>query len=104
VKPLCFFCFFCVAFLETLDPSGGVDELLFAGIERVAFVADFNVPAADGRARLYDIAAGTGEFCDRVPGVDFLFHGCLSKSMDAAVFESGKIPHCRFIGQETLKT
>jgi hypothetical protein len=78
-KPLCLFCLFRVAFLEPLDPACGINELLFAGVERVAFVADFDVPAADRGTRLYDVAAGAGEFGDRVLGMDFLFHGCLSK-------------------------
>jgi hypothetical protein len=77
-KQLCFFGLFCVAFLEPFDPSGGVNEFLFPGIKRVAFIADLDVPAGNGRAGFYDIAAGTGEFCVQVLRMDFLFHGSLS--------------------------
>jgi hypothetical protein len=84
-KPLCLFGLFRVAFLEPFDPSGGVNELLFPGVERVTFIADFDVPAGDGGAGFYDIAAGAGEFRVRVPRMDFFFHGCLSKDNNSAV-------------------
>lgn len=61
--------------LELLNPSGGVYELLLAGIERVALGADFNLHLFFGGAGLYGIAADAGN--NRVWvvfGVDFRFH------------------------------
>jgi hypothetical protein len=52
---LCFF--FCVALSEPFNSSGGINELLFSGIERMAFIAKLDVPAWDRGPRFNDIAA-----------------------------------------------
>ncbi len=65
-----------VALAELLNAAGGVEDLLLAGVERVAGRADFDVQvASERRARLEAVpaAAGDGDFV--VLGVDFVFHG-----------------------------
>jgi hypothetical protein len=64
----------------------------------VALVADFNVPAGDGGARLNHVAAGAGEFRVRVPGMDFFFHVGLSGSL--VFFKTRKIAPRGRIGQD----
>ena len=61
---------------EAFDAACGVQQLLFAGEERVAIGADFNVQpfALDGRAGLEIVAAGA-VYCDGVIiGVNTGFH------------------------------
>jgi hypothetical protein len=56
--------FLAIALVEAIDASGGVDQLLLAGKERVASGADFDVQVAlFGRARLERLAASAGN-CD----------------------------------------
>src|SRR5262245_36126671 len=56
--------FLAIALVEAIDASRGVDQLLFAGKERVASGADFDVQIALlGRARLERLAASAGN-CD----------------------------------------
>jgi hypothetical protein len=50
-----------VSLLETFYPAGAVNQLLFSGVKRMAFVADFNMAAFYGRPYLNDISAGAGE-------------------------------------------
>ena len=64
-----------VALVEAVNTSGGVDELLLAGEERVAGRADFKVQLVLARrARLEGVAAGAGD-CDLfVFGMNSLLH------------------------------
>jgi hypothetical protein len=63
-----------VTLLETLHPAGAVDELLLAGVKRMAFVADIYMGAFNGGLRLNDVAARTGKGGVFVFGMDFFFH------------------------------
>jgi hypothetical protein len=60
--------------IEALNTSAGIDELLLAGIERVALGANFDVDLRLGAARLDHVAAGTGNGAVNVIRVDTLFH------------------------------
>ena len=62
--------------LEALDATRGVDQLLFAGEERVAVRADFDAEhvAFDGRARLERIAAGAVHRYRMIVGMNTGFH------------------------------
>jgi len=56
--------FLAIALVEAIDASCGIDQLLFAGKERVASGADFDVQVAlFRRARLERLAASAGN-CD----------------------------------------
>ena len=46
---------------EFLDASGGIDELLAAGVERMALAADFNFDLGHGGADGKSISAGAGD-------------------------------------------
>jgi len=60
---------------EALDASGGIDDLLLAGIERMAFGADFYVQRlAAGRAGLEFVAATARDFDFGVVRVYRFFH------------------------------
>jgi hypothetical protein len=62
---------FCVALAEPIDTSGAIDELLFASVEWMAIIADFDMSAFHGRAYFDNIAAGTRKFSR------FVFWMCL---------------------------
>ena len=65
----------CATILELLHAPGGVDELLFAGIERVAFGADFNANLGPGCPDGERVAAGANDFCVcKILGMDVGFH------------------------------
>jgi hypothetical protein len=64
-----------VAALEALHAAGGVDQLLLAGEERVAVVADLQPQLVLGRLRLEGVAAGTDGGHRVQLGVDVLLHG-----------------------------
>ena len=64
-----------VASGEFLDASGGVDELLFAGEERVAGCADADLDVFAGRARVVDRPAGAGDRRLVVFWMQIGFHG-----------------------------
>jgi hypothetical protein len=57
LEPLRFFFVSGVPFLEAFNTSGAVDELLFAGVKRVTFVADVDVRTLDRGTRLDNVAA-----------------------------------------------
>jgi hypothetical protein len=65
-----------VLFGEAFDAASSVNQLLFAGEERVAIGADFDVEllAFDGRASLEIIAAGTVDCYGVIVGVNTGFH------------------------------
>src|SRR3954469_13416413 len=69
-----------VALLEPGDATAGVENLLLAGVERVALRAHVRVDgAAGGRApRGERVATGAGHLGLGVRGVDVLLHDVLS--------------------------
>jgi hypothetical protein len=61
--------------LELLDAASGVDELLLARVERVAFCANFNVELRFGRAYRERVTARTDDVRLReINGMDVFFH------------------------------
>ena len=60
---------------EALDASTGVDELLLAGVERVALVAKLNLHLGHGSVRLEGVAAGARHRALDILGMDTLLHG-----------------------------
>ena len=63
-----------VAALEALDTSGGVDDLLLAGKERMAGVAELDTERFAGAADLETVAAGAGDGSVMVFWMDSCFH------------------------------
>ena len=73
----CFFLFFVLAVFpsKTLNPSCGVNQLLFTSVERVALGADFNGQImVRGRARLERAAATASHVNFFVSRMDVSFH------------------------------
>ena len=67
--------FLAVALVETIDASGGIDQLLFTGEERMASRANFDVQVALlGRAGLECLAASAGNSYIDVFWVNSWFH------------------------------
>jgi hypothetical protein len=56
--------------LEALDAASGVDQLLFAGVERVALAAKLHVQIVFRRPRVELVAARTVHVGKGVIGVD----------------------------------
>jgi hypothetical protein len=59
---------------ETLDPSGGVDQLLLSGEERVALGTDFNTDIGFGGTDGHFVAAGATNDGFFVIGMNSAFH------------------------------
>src|SRR5574341_817221 len=59
------------------DATGGIDEFLFAGKERVTIGANFHVNVPNGRARLHHMATGAGNGCSLVCWMDSRLHKLL---------------------------
>jgi len=67
---------------KTLDATGGVDNFLFAGIERMAGRADFNVKAlATGGLSLELVATTASDFNLGVLRVNAFFHFSILSSI-----------------------
>ena len=73
-----------VLLIEFIYASAGINELLTAGIERVALGADFNGDVLLGAACLIDGAACAADNCGLIVGMDAFLHflytpvmGCL---------------------------
>ena len=60
--------------VEAINTSTGVNQLLLAGIERVALGADLNTNVLLGRTSGKDIAAGTADGGLFVLGMDTFLH------------------------------
>ena len=60
--------------VETINASTGVNQLLLAGIERVALGADFNADVLLGGAGRKDVATGTANSSLFVLGMDTFLH------------------------------
>jgi hypothetical protein len=65
---------FFVFFPESFNPTGGIDQFLFAGEEWMAIGADFNPDVFFSRARLHFVAAGTTNGCGSIFGMNAGFH------------------------------
>jgi hypothetical protein len=63
-----------VFLVETINTSTGVNQLLLAGVERVALGADFNLDVLFGGAGLNDLAACASDGRLLVLGVDTFLH------------------------------
>src|SRR4051794_26889174 len=63
----------CAA-LEPLDPAPGIDELLLAGVERMAGGADLDVEVRLGRARVELVATRATDVRQHVIGMDLSLH------------------------------
>ena len=73
-----------VLLVELINTSAGVNELLAAGVERMALGADFNGDVLLGAACLIDGAACAADNCRLIVGMDAFLHflytpvlGCL---------------------------
>src|SRR2546423_1249215 len=62
------------ALLEFIHAPGGIDELLLAGIERMADVANTHQDDGLGRASLDHVAASAADFGVLIFRMDFSFH------------------------------
>ncbi len=60
--------------LELFDPTGGIDELQFARVKRVANIANVHAEFFSNAAGLKSIAATAGYFGFAVIGMDAVFH------------------------------
>jgi hypothetical protein len=65
---------------EAFDATGGIDELLLAGEERVAGTTDIDVDLGDRAAGDEGVATGAVDVAISIFGVDFGFHEQLSFS------------------------
>ena len=63
-----------VALLEAIHASAGINQLLLAGVERMALGADLDRDVLLGRAGLDDLAAGAADRSALIVGMDALFH------------------------------
>lgn len=63
-----------VFLFEFIDSAGGIHEFLFAGIERMAYRADFHVDIRLRRAGRELVAATAFDFGFRVFWMDAFFH------------------------------
>ena len=61
--------------LEALDAATGIDQLLLAGVERVALAANFDVDLRLGVTGVDHVAAGAGNRAVHVVRMDALLHG-----------------------------
>ena len=74
--------FLSIALVEAIDASGGIDQLLFAGEERMAGRANFDVQIAFlGRARFEGLAASAANGNFDVFWVNSWFHLILRHSL-----------------------
>ena len=65
-------CEFC---LELFDASRSVDELQFAGVKRVANIANVYAKFFANAASLEGVTTPAGDFSFLIIGVDAVFHG-----------------------------
>jgi len=69
-----FLIFQIILSVEFFHTSGGIDNLLFAGVERMADVTDINVHFTFGGFCLKSIATSAGDHHLVVFGMNTLFH------------------------------
>src|SRR4051794_6336273 len=72
-----------VAALEALDTTTGVHQLLLAGVEGMALVAELDVELVLGRAGGEGVPAGAPHVRLDVLGMDVGLHGVLSNTRSA---------------------
>ena len=61
--------------LEALDAATGIDQLLLAGVERMALAANFDMDLRLGVTGVDHIAAGTSDGAVHIVRMDALLHG-----------------------------
>ena len=69
-----FFLLHAESLVETVNTSTGVNQLLLAGIERVALGANFNTDILLGRTGGKDVATGAADGGLLVVGMDAFLH------------------------------
>ena len=74
LKPDSSFSLHTVSFLELIDTSTGIHQLLFAGKERMAFGANLNVDIGFGRTCYESVSAVAGYSCLIVVRMDSFAH------------------------------
>jgi len=62
--------------LETVNAAAGIDQLLLAGEEGMAFGANFHTDVLFGRARLDDLTASASDGGLLIVGMDIFSHEC----------------------------
>ena len=70
--------FHAVFALKALDPAGGIDQALLAGIEGMTIRAHLNVDFRQSGARFEGVAARAGYNATAVGGMDLSFHSPVS--------------------------
>ena len=60
--------------LETLDAATGIDQLLLAGVERMALAANLDVDLRLGVTGVEHVAAGAGDGSVHIGWMDALLH------------------------------
>ena len=61
--------------LEALDAATGIDQLLLAGVERMALAANFNMDLRLGVTGVDHVAAGASDGAVHIVRMDALLHG-----------------------------
>ena len=61
--------------LEALDAATGIDQLLLAGVERMALAANFDVDLRLGVTGVNHVAAGASDGAVHIVRMDALLHG-----------------------------
>ena len=61
--------------VEPINASTGIDQLLLAGVERLALAANFDVDLRLGVTGVDHIAAGTSDGAVHIVRMDALLHG-----------------------------
>jgi hypothetical protein len=78
VEPSCTGLFHAVFALKAFDASGGIDQALLSGVERMAIRAHFNVNFRQGGTRFEGIAACASNQAAAVLGMNISFHSPVS--------------------------
>jgi len=64
----------CITLAEFLDPSGGINKLLFTGKERMTGRADFNFEFGQNTANFNFVSTGANGHDGLVVGMYIVFH------------------------------
>lgn len=78
-----------VTLLEPFHTSGGIDQLVFAGKEGVAFGANGDRDILDRRGGLNDVAAGAGDLHVMILGMNLLSHRGGASNMGFGAWQGG---------------
>ena len=83
-----------VFLLEPFDSTGCIDELLFAGVEGVASVADFHTELRFGGSGDKLVPATTSHIALYVFWMDIGFHGSKAPALGGSRSISGRLAVC----------